>query len=177
MMWVKRRNAAADWKVYHSALGNTKHLNLNETIAAATDSSIWNDTTPTASVFTLGYDVKVNGNNDNMIAYLFATVAGVSKVGSYTGNGTNQNIDCGFSSGARFVLIKRTDSSTSGEWYVFDTVRGIVSGNDSTLYLNYTDAADTSLDIIDPYSGGFNVNNNFGRINTNTASYIFYAIA
>ena len=187
MIWVKNRDGvsggARPWIVYHKDTGNTGYLKLNETSALITsdpESKFGNGTvgvSPTASSFTVAGDYEVNYSTDSYIAYLFATVAGVSKVGSYTGNGTNQNIDCGFSSGARFVLIKRTDSSTSGEWYVFDTVRGIVSGNDSTLYLNYTDAADTSLDIIDPYSGGFNVNNNSGRINTNTASYIFYAIA
>ncbi len=175
MMWVKRRNVAADWKVYHSALGNTKHLNLNESIAAATDSSIWNDTTPTASVFTLGYDIKVNGNNDTHIAYLFATVDGVSKVGSYTGNGSdNHQIDCGFSSGARFVLIKRTD--TSEGWKVHDSVRGIVSGDDPFVELNNTNAENSSFDLVDPYSGGFAVNNYAGW-NASGGSYIFYAIA
>ena len=155
---MKRRNAAADWKVYHSALGNTKHLNLNESIAAATDSSIWNDTTPTASVFTLGYDIKVNGNGDNHIAYLFATVAGVSKVGSYTGTGSDQNIDCGFTNGARFVLIKCTNTGGTN-WMVFDSVRGIVSGSEPHLRLNSTNA-ESSDDQIDPYSGGFALTGN-----------------
>ena len=170
MMWVKRRNAASDWKVYHSALGNTKHLNLNETIAAATDSSIWNNTTPTASVFTLGYDIKVNGNNDTYIAYLFAS-SNVSKVGSYTGNGSTQNIDCGFSSGARFVLIKR--SSGTDDWYVFDTVRGYVSGSgDAALKLNST-AAESSLNMIDPHASGFSLR----AAAWYNGDYIFYAIA
>ena len=181
MMWVKKRGATSDWMVYHKDLNggtnpHTYRLRLNSTGGEGTGSGVWN-AAPTATQFSVGTDSDVNSGSFSHIAYLFATVASVSKVGSFTGNGSNQNIECGFSSGARFVLIKRTDSSTSGEWYVFDTVRGIVSGNDSTLYLNYTDAADTSLDIIDPYSGGFNVNNNSARININTASYIFYAIA
>jgi len=173
MMWVKRRNAAADWKVYHSALGNTKHLNLNETIAAATDSSIWNNTTPTASVFTLGYDIKVNGNNDTFVAYLFATVAGVSKVGSFshTNDGGDTNVDCGFSSGARFVLYKQYDSS--GAWYVLDSVRGIVAGNDPALLLNSNAAEDSSYDQIDPLSSGFTI----PSAGVGTGDYIFYAIA
>jgi len=71
-----------------------------------------------------------NASGNTYIAYLFATLAGVSKVGSYTGTGTTLAIDCGFSAGARFVLIKRTDST--GDWYVWDTARGIVAGNDHT---------------------------------------------
>jgi len=94
-------------------------------------------------------------------------------VGSYTGNGSTQNIDCGFSSGARFVLIKRTDST--GGWWVFDTERGIVSGNDPLLYLHLTNAENTTLDFIDPYSSGFAVTATSSNVSGGT--YIFYAIA
>ena len=169
MMWVKRRSNASDWKVYHSALGNTKHLNLNENIAAATDSSIWNDTTPTASVFTLGYDIKVNGNNDNFIAYLFATVAGVSKLGSFTQSGAT-NVDCGFTGDTpSLVIYKRTDSA--GNWHIYDSARGIVAGNDAYLLLDTTDNEQSS-DYIDPYSGGFATTSG-----VTDGDYIFYAIA
>ena len=100
-----------------------------------------------------------------------------SKVGSYTGNGTSQNIDCGFSSGARFVLIKSSTQAT--EWFLFDTERGIVSGNDPALLLDTTDAEYTSYDLVDPYSSGFAVNyvGAFNGTNTSGQTYIFYAIA
>ena len=176
MMWVKRRNSTGgDWEVYHKDTGNTKYLTLNSTAAASTNQYRWNNTTPTESVFTIGTATNVNANGDNFIAYLFATVAGVSKVGSYTGNAgaSTINVDCGFSSGARFVLIK--ESSGTGDWWVFDTVRGLVAGNDAALKLNTTDA-ESSFDYIDPYSGGFSLQTNSG-INTNGATFIFYAIA
>ena len=110
-----------------------------------------------------------------MIAYLFASLPGVSKVGSYTGNGTSQTIDCGFSSGARFVLIKRTDAG--GNWLVVDTERGLVSGNDPVLLLDATNAEQTNLDIVDPTSSGFIVNGTSANWNASGGSYIFYAIA
>ena len=89
------------------------------------------------------------------VAYLFASCPGVSKVGSYTGTGTTQQINCGFTAGARFVLIKRTDST--GDWYVWDSARGIVAGNDPYLLLNSTAAEVTSTDYIDTYSAGFEI--------------------
>jgi hypothetical protein len=98
----------------------------------------------------------------------------VSKVGSYTGTGAAQNIDCGFSSGARFILIKRTDSADG--WFVHDTERGIVTGNDPYLQLNTTDAEAGGNDIVDPYSAGFTVNN-FSGWNASGGSYIFYAVS
>jgi hypothetical protein len=110
------------------------------------------------------------------IAYLFATCPGVSKVGSYTGTGTTLNIDCGFTAGARFVLIKRTDST--GDWYVWDTARGIVSGNDPYLLLNSTAAEVTGTDYIDPLASGFQISSTApAAINASGGSFIFLAIA
>jgi len=173
MMWVKQRSGTNGWRVYHSALGNTKVMYLDATTSAQNGSE-WNNTSPTSSNFTVGSAGSINGNNHGYVAYLFATLAGVSKVGSYTGNGSSQNIDCGFSSGARFVLIKR--SSNGGDWYVFDGLRGIVAGSDPYLRLN-TNAAESQSDDLDPLSSGFTVNQSSASVNFDTHTYIFYAIA
>ena len=134
---------------------------------------------PTASVFTPGQASATNRQNYSHIAYFFATVAGISKVGSYTGDGTTDGskvIDCGFSNGAKLVLVKC--SSHSGDWAVFDTARGIVAGNDPALFLNNTAAENDGFDVIDPNSSGFAVLDNGGTyINENGRTYIFYAIA
>jgi hypothetical protein len=111
-----------------------------------------------------------------LVAYLFATKVGISKVGSYTGNGINQTINCGFTTGARFILIKRTDST--GDWHVWDTVRGIIAANDPHLSLNTTAVEITSNDSIDPDTSGFIVNQLAAtNINVNNATYIYLAIA
>jgi len=176
LMIVKNRELAINWSVYHAAHGADKYLILNSSGTGFTTSAAWNDTAPTDSVFTVGSANTVNANGNSIIAYLFATLPGVSKVGSYTGNGTSQTIDCGFTSGARFVLIKRTDST--GDWYVWDTERGIVAGNDPHLSLNSTSAEVTTDDTIDPDSSGFIVNQVAAtNVNVSSASYIFLAIA
>ena len=175
MIWVKRRNANSNWSVYHSAIGNDKYIVLNTTNTPVTSSTFWNNTDPTASSYTVGTANGTNNTNDTYIAYLFASLPGISKVGSYTGNGTSQNIDCGFTSGARFVLIK--NASQSDNWMVYDSVRGIVSGNDPYLRLNSTAAEYTSGDHIDPYSGGFAATSNDPSTNRTGNTYIFYAIA
>jgi hypothetical protein len=171
MMWVKRRDtSAADWAVYHSALGNTKQLVLNTTAPEGTV-AYWNNTTPTETNFTLGAAARVNNSGSNFIAYLFASLDGVSKVGSITGTGSDQTIDCGFSSGARFVLTKRTDST--GDWWLNDAERGIVVGNEPLLRLNNTQA-EQNTNVIDPHSSGFIAK---GSVFVSGGSYIFYAIA
>ena len=176
LMIVKRRSATDDWWFYDVATGNTKYQVLNSTATPITSSTAWNNTTPTSSVFSVGTGTPVNASEGTYVAYLFATVAGVSKVGSYTGNGSSQAVDCDFTGGARFVLVKRTDSA--GDWYVWDTARGIVAGNDPRLSLNTTAAEVTTDDSVDTDSTGFVVNQvSTTNINVSSATYIFLAVA
>ena len=174
MIIVKPRNAINSWSVYSASTGNMQYLNLNNSNSAATLGTYWNNTTPTITDFTVGTKDDVNANTINFCAYLFATCPGVSKVGSYTGNGSGQNINCGFANGARFVLIKRTDSA--GDWYVWDTARGIVSANEPYLLLNSASSEVSDFDLIDPTSTGFSVPG-VGATNSNGAQYLFLAIA
>jgi hypothetical protein len=94
-------------------------------------------------------------------------------VGSFTSDGTDMTIDCGFSSGARFVLIKRTDAN--GNWFLWDTARGITTGSDPRLRLENTAAEATGNDNIDPDSSGFIINDNI--LGGSGRDFIFYAIA
>jgi hypothetical protein len=177
LLIVKRRSfgGGQGWVVYAAPLGNTQVLTLQLTDAAFTF-GYWNNTTPTSSVFSLNSDADVNSSSYTYVAYLFATCAGVSKVGSYTGTGTTKQIDCGFTGGARFVLIKRTDST--GDWYLWDSARGIVAGNDPYLLLNSSAAEVTNTDYIDSYSPGFELSSTApSAINASGGTFIFLAIA
>ena len=179
MIWIKSRQGSSyNWICYLSALGTTHYAILNETyINPDTGNVHFNSTAPTSTEFTLGSENAVNRSAYRFIAYLFATLAGISKVGSYTGNGTNQTIDCGFSAGARFVLIKGI-STEETDWYIWDTDRGIVAANDPHLSLNTTAAQVTTDDSIDPDNSGFIVNQVAATdINVSGATYFFYAIA
>jgi hypothetical protein len=171
MIWIKcRTSAGRDWEVYHSGIGETKFLRLNTNEAEATSSARFNNTAPSSTVFSLGNNDTVNGSGDTYISYHFATVAGVSKVGSFTQSGAT-NVDCGFTgSTPSFILFKRTDST--GNWYLFDSARGIVAGNDKSFYLNDDSAEISNADVVDPYSGGFATTSTL-----TDGDYIFYAIA
>jgi hypothetical protein len=134
------------------------------------------DSAPTATTISLLSGTGTNSNTTTYLAYLFATCAGVSKVGTYTGTGTTLQINCGFTAGARFVLIKRADST--GDWYVWDSARGIVAGNDPYLLLNSTAAEVTSTDYVDTYSAGFEISSTApAAINASGGTFIFLAIA
>jgi hypothetical protein len=178
MMIVKSRSDADNWPVYHA--GNTgspatQIIYLNVTNATFTN-AVWNNTAPTSTVFSLGTTGAVNSSSVTYVAYLFASCPGVSKVGGYTGTGTTQTINCGFTAGARFVLIKRTDDT--GDWYVWDSARGIVAGDDPYLLLNSDAAEVTNTDYIDTAATGFEITSTApAAINASGGTFIFLAVA
>ena len=176
---IKNRGTSNNWLAlfYAGQLANSDGWQSSSAFSDA--SSYMSSTFPNEATY---FGVSANGNagasGNNYIAYLFATVAGVSKVGSYTGSSSGVvTVDCGFTSGARFVLIKRTDAS--GDWYVYDSVRGInSSADDPYLLLNTIDAESTNTNNIEPHSSGFQLTQQgTNPISINGGSYIFYAIA
>ena len=175
LLITKHRSSSStgDW---YSSYGNfTNWLQLNTTSSAQPENGIFGSTMPTSSVFSVGYN-GANESSATFVAYLFASLPGVSKVSSYSGTGNSVNVDCGFSGGARFILIKRTDST--GDWYLWDSARGIVAGNDPYLLLNTTAAQVTNTDYIDPLASGFTVTSSApAALNASGGSYIFLAIA
>ena len=87
MIISKNRDEAQNWFCYHKSLGATDYIRLNLTNASGSATSIWNDTEPTTSVFSVGNDTATNGSSDKIVAFCFAEVKGYSKFGKYTGNG------------------------------------------------------------------------------------------
>jgi hypothetical protein len=179
----KARDRDAEWKVWSgSNLGGASYFLALDSAATVQQQSSGADIVYNISTTSMEVKKAIDGTtagrlNDlgyNYVAYLFSSLDGVSKIGTYTGNGSTQNIDCGFSNGARFVLIKGIDYGTN--WYVFDTHRGIVAGNDSEAYLDLSVAIVTNRDLIDPYSAGFSMTGN-GVTNTSGQTYLFFAIA
>lgn len=174
LMIVVNYSATEDGFVYAAPVGSGHRLGLmsnDPSSAAVPDSLVWAGTNPTDTHFT----VKTQSATNKYSAFLFASCPGVSKIGSYTGNGGSQNINCGFSAGARFFLVKST--SAIGDWWMFDTARGIVSAADKGLRLN-TNGVEITSDAVDPYAAGITVNQEATcSINASGASYIYWAIA
>jgi hypothetical protein len=171
MIWVKCRSDSTNWAIYHTATGLSYVWNFSGG-AGGSGNQYWGTAAHTSSVFKVGSDTDTGDSGRDYIAWLFATVDGVSKVGSYTGNGSTQTIDCGFTNGAKLVIIKATNAS----WNIWDSVRGIVAGNDPRLQLDSNAATKDDEDFIDPHSSGFSLFNQ-GDTNSNGTQYIFYAVA
>ena len=183
MVWRKRRDASQQYYVWVSALsgsgnaqanGNfyTNSMGFSNAQYYAGDTQFDNVTPPTATQFTQG---ALNTSGAQYVAYLFATVAGISKVGSYTGTGNNIDVNCGFSSGARFVMVK---SASHGHFYIWDTTRGLVAGSDPYLWLGSNLGQTTGDDYIDPLSTGFTITSSAPtELNSSGVTYAFLAIA
>jgi hypothetical protein len=170
----KQRNSSQSWWVFPRNLGVGYFASLNSSDAAQNFGT--DVLQATSSTFYASPSLGMDASGGTYVAYLFASCPGVSKVGSYTGTGTTLQINCGFTSGARFVLIKRTDAT--GDWYVWDSARGIVAGNDPYLLLNSDAAQNTSTDYIDTFASGFEISSTApAAINASGGTFIFLAIA
>lgn len=171
---LKYRGTADSWYVYNSATTGGQLMTLN------TNGGIINSTDYMASTTDTDLNVSLVSNPySKPIALLFATCPGVSKVGTFSTSYSDLIVDCGFSAGARFVLLKRTTSGSANwdNWFVFDVGRGISTGNDQFLELNTTDAAATDGNNIEPHASGFKVKNGGGLNFAAGATILFYAIA
>ena len=174
---VKRRDASSDyWPAWHTAL-TSSYIPLDQTLAQQSDSSIFNNTDPTSTVFTVGSganSANTNASGGTYIAYCFAEVENLSKISSYTGNGSTDGafIYTGFK--AAWIMIRRYNSS--GAWTIFDNQREGYNVDNDELVANTT-AAETTTDYVDILSNGFKLRSTDADVNASGGGYIFMAFA
>ena len=177
MIIIKDFDAIESWVVGHSAMGFTKNLFLNLTNAESTSSTIWNDTAPTSSVFSIGTSDGVN-KTDTHIAYCFAEIPGFSKIGSYEGNSNADGpfVFTGFK--VQWLLVKCTNASST-RWLMHDTTRNTPQGANVTntqffAELNNAESQDSPYDFL---SNGFKPRRSDGNHNLSGRTYLYYALA
>jgi hypothetical protein len=169
----KNRDRSIYWPVYHASAGATNYLRLNTT-NSATSSTIFNDTAPTSTVFSIGIDNGINIGSENIIAYCFAEVPGYSAFGSYTGNGSADGPFVYTNFRPRFIMTRST--SASREWYMYDAARDTY--NVATNYLRAnTSAAEGSFTSYDMVSNGFKLRSSDTAFNGSGETYIYMAFA
>lgn len=176
MIIAKRLSNTEDWTIYHTSLGATKKIDLNNTGAESTVSNIWNNTTPTNSLFYVGDHGRVNGSGDTYIAYCFAEKTGFSKFDSYIGDGDTdgQFIYTGFR--PAFVMYKKI-SASGNDWIMADRVRASsVNPLNKELYANLS-ASEGTVNLLDFTSNGFKLRRSHTSQNENGAKYIYMCFA
>ena len=180
--WIvtKRRTQADDWAVYQTYVGNEYYLEWNSTNARQSASSVWGDTTPTSLSFTVGgANGKNNASSATYISYCFKSVKGYSKIGQYTGNGSQDGtfVYTGFK--PAWIMAKRYDDTKN--WYVSDSKRSPVNVNKAFLVVNSNAAETTGGNITDSYfdilSNGFKLRQDFSHLNASGAAHMYMAFA
>jgi hypothetical protein len=174
MIILKSRSTATLWVVYHASTGNTGYLSLSTTDAFSANSTVWNNTSPTSSVFTLGSGFTSAGYGANGIAYCWAAIPGYSAFTSYTGNGSADGpfVFLGFR--PKFVMIKR--SSAVADWFIYDAVRNTY--NVCNLYLEpNASAAEGTATSFDLLSNGFKLRDSLASFNSSGDTFIVAAWA
>ena len=177
---IKRLENADNWRTYDSVGGGTKAMRLNLNGGHGTSSSFYNDTDATSSVFTVGTNSEINGDAETYIAYVFGSVKGYSKIGSYVGNGNADGplVYTGFK--PAWVMVKKT--SGSHDWYIqygnttFDGVSQAVNPVKSSLIANSSGAKATenSMDFV---NDGFKLRTSGNGHNTSGDTYLYMAFA
>ena len=184
MIWVKAYNAdernGDGWQIYHFGADDTApenyYMTTDDNGSRNSDNAIWDQTQPTDTEWYTGTNhAVINETDGRYFVALFAELAGVTKIGSYTMQSGGTDVDCGFSNGPRFVMIK--SRSGARDWMWFDSARGIVAGNDPYLRIGENSGNVTSQDVIDPISSGFHIpQSGNGNVANVGETYMFYAI-
>jgi len=178
MIIVKGRSIAESWRVGHNSVNNGSspwnyYMALNLTNAAAAASTVWNNTAPTSSVFSIGTDSAMNSNTNTYVAYCWAAIAGYSAFGSYTGNGSTDGPFNYVGFRPKFIMLKRTD--TTGNWTMYDATRNTYNAGSYPLYPNLSNAEDASLDHFDWLSNGFKMKSTNQNASGGTFIYACFA--
>lgn len=179
MFILKERNSVSNWVVWHNyfesvdSIPTTKGMYLNATNTPFTTGSNWlNSISSTTIGITAG---QITGGSSLIVLYAFSAVAGYSAFGSYTGNGSSDGVFVFLGFRARFLMIKRTDST--GGWVMLDTARDTYNDVDNYLYANSNATDAGSSNVLDINSNGFKIRNSWTDINASGGTYIYMAFA
>jgi len=169
-----RASGSLSWFVGHASLGFTKRLKLDGNNDAA-DNTVWNNTNPTSSVFSVGSSANANTSGNAIIAYCFAEKQGYSKFNKFVGNGNvnGSYIHLGFS--PAFVMVKNT--SAAENWIIFDNKRPGRNLTDALLKPNLNNVESTSGVKFDLLSNGFKARVSDAEGNSSGHKFIYMAFA
>jgi hypothetical protein len=176
MVIIKTRSNVTNWVVWQTALSGLQYLNLELTNAVGSGATVWNSAIPTSTVINLGTDVAVNGSGRTNVAYCFAEIAGFSKFGSYTGNGSADGpfVHLGFR--PRFLLLKNA-SLAGSNWIIEDSSRQTANVMGLDIQPNVADAEVNNNAQLDFLSNGFKLRATTAGKNGSGNTIIYAAFA
>lgn len=182
MFIVKERaDDNSQWSVFHYAALNktdpeTDWGRLDAVNAWSDNVNVFHDTKPTTTQFTVGISGDLSGVGDTYIAYLFASIPGLSKVFAFEGNFSQSGpyIYCGFR--PRWLFWKNADLGSSN-WVLIDSTRSPYNANTIKNILPSSPNAEGDTLSIDLLSNGFKIRTTSTGTNENNNTIVGIAFA
>jgi hypothetical protein len=174
MIIIKRLDAAANWQVYHEAMGPTKAMFLDLVSAADTDATYWSNTAPTTGIFNLGTNTKGNASGGTYVAYCFTSIQGYSKFGGYNGNSNADGVFVYTGFRPAFLMVKNISAGQS--WWMWDDKRIGYNAKNYRLRADQDTAedADSKVDFV---SNGFKFRDGDNAWNYSGNDFLYMAFA
>ena len=172
MIISKNLTDAANWRVYHVALGSGNGINLNESAGDYSDANLWNGTDPTSTVYSIGSSNDTNKSGSDFVDYVFCEVPGFSSIGKYKGTGNTKGpmIYTGFK--PSFIIAKRWNSTPN--WLVWDNKRDGYNEANKVLYPDLTDA-EPGDNYVNLFSNGFKLVDGAAECNADGGYFLYMA--
>ena len=173
LIFTKRLESAQDWFVFTTATGAQKAVFLNSNSAESSQANAY-DAVPTSSIINYGNDNGVNGSSETYTAFLWRSVQGFSKMGTYTGNNNADGAYVHLGFRPAWLMIKRTDASSS-DWVIMDNKR---LGYNPDFRINYANLANNeeAYPEIDWLANGFKLRG-AGALTNDPNTYFYMAFA
>jgi hypothetical protein len=178
MMIIKNTGHDTNWSVYTKPTGELGELRLNNTDAFTDDATLYNDTAPTSSVFSVGTNYNTNHSDGRTyIGYIFSSVKGYSKFGSYTGNDNADGtfVYTGFK--PAWIIRKNIDGGVTESWFMEDNKRNTFNPANEWLAADQNSAEGANNFDTDFLSNGFKMRSNNHGTNKGSTNYIYMAFA
>jgi hypothetical protein len=176
-IFAKSVNAGNNWPVYHRSIGAGNFLIFNGTDLSAADSTYWNSTNPTTSVFSIGTNVRVNTNGTTYIAYCFSSVPGFSSFGTYAGTGAADGPFTYTGFLPRYAIFKRTDNVSLTGWLSVNGASQTYNVEGPYLFVESTNAEGTSTAFVDFVANGIKHRSTNSNLNASSTNYVYMAWA
>ena len=171
IMFHRSRGQGRNWYTITTALdGSADYWYLNNTNAPG-NSAV---TAPTSDLMYFTSSQESNNNGENYIVYAFCDIPGFLKMGTYTGNGSNDGpyIHLGFR--PAWIMIRK--SSGTEDWVIYDNKRDVDNIVGFRIYADIANAAASNASDLDFLSDGFKHRKNSGLTN-GSSTYFYMAFA
>ena len=176
VIFLKKRNAATNWFVYHGSAGNGAFEGLNTTSAYGSGLAPFNTTAPSSTVVTLG-NTDGNQSGINFVLYCWAEIPGYSKFGTYNGNSNSDGTYVPLGFRPAWLLVRR---ESGDHWIIKDSTRSTTNDVYSNLLVN-SDVVEFgstgNVQSMDFLSDGFKLRGTDSGVNGSSNTYIYMAFA